>query len=95
MLTKNSAKKEMLVMFNLASLLLLCGTLSAVAALPPKAEILADGLKAVNYWRANHDQYCGWEDATLMIGGEQSAAAVLLLLLFQTCWQASCMLHGA
>ncbi|KAF6259727.1 hypothetical protein COO60DRAFT_981508 [Scenedesmus sp. NREL 46B-D3] len=53
---------------TLAGLLLGCFALSAVGALPPKAEILADGLKAVNYWRENHDQYCGWEDGTLMIG---------------------------
>jgi hypothetical protein len=55
-------------MHNLARLLLCCLVFSAVNALPPKAEILADGLEAVNYWTASHDQYCGWEDATLMIG---------------------------
>lgn len=55
-------------MLKLTVVLLCCVALSAVTALPPKAQILADGLKAVNYWRANHDQYCGWEDGTLMIG---------------------------
>jgi hypothetical protein len=55
-------------MYSLARILLCCLVLSAVDALPPKAEILADGLNAVNYWRASYEHYCGWEDATLMIG---------------------------
>jgi hypothetical protein len=62
-------------MLKLARLLLCCLLLSAVDALPPKAEILADGLNAVNYWTASHEQYCGWEDATLMIG-ELKASSV-------------------
>lgn len=68
-------------MLKLTVVLLCCVALSAVTALPPKAQILADGLKAVNHWRANHDQYCGWEDGTLMIGETQSATQLLLLLL--------------
>lgn len=47
------------------------------AALPPRAEVLADGMRAADYWfnRSSGMPDCGWESATLMIGVSDLQAA--------------------
>jgi rhamnogalacturonyl hydrolase YesR len=58
-------------------LLLLAVSLTNVAAattapeqLPPRSQVLADGMRAVDYWLnvTGGQQNCRWEDATFMLG---------------------------
>lgn len=53
------------------ALLVVMAVSGVAAALPPKASVLGDGMKAIRYWKelvnSTHTS-CGWETGTFMTG---------------------------